>query len=211
MPRQNMRAKAKKVSTRTVRAAKRSTKTRAKRAKSGVKRHPAIRTRTARASHPDAIALLKQDHRELLPMLQALHDAPAGRRDRLLERIEHALRTHTRIEEETFYPAFRDVAATDDDRRLFHEALEEHHAADILLREVAAAVNQSDAFAGRAKVLKEIVRHHAEEEEREMFPRARRLFPSGELKRLGEEMQMRKRALSPGGGALAAVAALFSR
>lgn len=198
--------------------AKRATKTVAKRKASVTKRKPTVAKRKVtvrksitRSAPTDAIALLKHDHRQVLPLLRELKDAPPSRRERLLEQVEHALQTHTKIEEEIFYPAFRDVAANDEDRQMYEEALEEHHAVDVILREVSAAKNESEAFAGRAKVLKEMVEHHAEEEENEMFPRARQLFPASELKRLGDEMQARKRTLSQGSGPLAMVAALFSR
>jgi len=184
--------------------AKRATKTAAK-------RKPTVRKSVARLHPTDALALLKHDHRQVLPLLRALKDAPPSRRERLLEQVEHALQTHTKIEEEIFYPAFRDMAANDDDRQMYQEALEEHHAVDVILHEVSAGKHDSDVFSGRVKVLKEMVEHHAEEEESEMFPRARKLFPASELKRLGEEMQARKRSLAQGSGPLAAVAALFSR
>ena len=54
--------------------------------------------------------------------------------------------------------------------------MEEHHAADTILPDVAKAKSEADVFAARAKVLKEIVEHHAEEEETDMFPRARKLL-----------------------------------
>jgi hypothetical protein len=49
-------------------------------------------------------------------------------------------------------------------------------------------------FGGRAKVLKELVDHHADEEE-ELFRTARKLFSKDELKELGERMQQRKEEL----------------
>jgi hemerythrin-like domain-containing protein len=43
------------------------------------------------------------------------------------------------------------------------------------------SVRASEEFAAGAKVLKDLVEHHAEEEETEMFPRARKLMGRGEL------------------------------
>lgn len=175
----------------------------------------ARRPRTVRVTvgQSDAVALLKADHKELRHLLEQLKEADSpdsSRRAKLLERVEDALKTHTKIEEEIFYPAFRDAAATKKDRQLFFEAVEEHHAVDTILPEVASATNEPDVFAARAKVLKELVEHHAEEEETEMFPRARKLFPPSELRRLGAEMAARKRSLHRSTGPLGAVAQLFS-
>jgi len=193
---------------RAVRRAVRATRRTAKRAMST----PAARKRSAPVTgRTDAIALLKQDHREVLPMLDDLKRVSGGRRQQLLARVEHALQTHTKIEEEIFYPAFRDLAVTAADRRMFHEAREEHHAVDTVLREVSSASGEPDVFPARVKVLKEIVEHHAEEEEKCMFPRFRTLCPANERQRLGAEMRARKRSLAERTGAFAAVTSLFSR
>jgi len=185
-------------------AARRRSKPTAQRARRAT--HPAGAT----ARHADAIAVLKHDHAQLLPLLAELKETAGLRRKRLLEQVEELLKRHTSIEEEIFYPAFRDAAQTEEDRKQFHEATEEHHAADMVLREVAGA-SQDEVFAARAKVLHELVRHHAEEEEESMFPRARQLFPPAELKRLGDELRARKQTLAQRSGPLSAVAALFSR
>src|SRR5262245_59763836 len=189
-------------------AAKRVSR-RAQRAVMPTPRRP--RRTTARTAPADAVGLLKADHKELRRLLESLKEAPGdGRRERLLAQVEDALKTHTKIEEEIFYPAFRDVAVTKRDRQLFFEAIEEHHAVDTILPEVASVRAEPDVFAARAKVLKEIVEHHAEEEETEMFPRARKLLPASELRRLGTDMSERKRSLQRPSGALSAVTSLFS-
>jgi hemerythrin superfamily protein len=194
--------------TRTVtKAAKRATK-RVRRATSGTRRSAPARS----TGQQDAVALLRADHKELRRLLEELKGAQSSsdRRERLMARVEDALKAHTKIEEEIFYPAFRDAATTKKDRQLFHEAIEEHHAVDMIMPEVASAKGEADVFAARAKVLKELVEHHAEEEETDMFPRARKLFPPSELRRLGAEMAERKRTLRRPTGALGAVAQLFS-
>lgn len=184
-----------------------------KRVKRAVARASRPQTVRVTAGQADAVALLKADHKELRHLLEQLKEADSpdsSRRAKLLERVEDALKTHTKIEEEIFYPAFRDAAATKKDRQLFFEAVEEHHAVDTVLPEVASATNDPDVFAARAKVLKELVEHHAEEEETDMFPRARKLFPPSELRRLGAEMAARKRSLHRNTGPLGVVAQLFS-
>jgi hemerythrin-like domain-containing protein len=205
------------VASKRVRKAARSITRATTRASKQVKRAVTRASRPPRAravaGQADAVALLKADHREMRQLLEQLKgaDSPdSSRRAKLLERVEDALKTHTTIEEEIFYPAFRDAAATKKDRQLFFEAVEEHHAVDTILPEVARATNEPDVFVARAKVLKELVEHHAEEEETDMFPRARKLFPPSELRRLGAEMAARKRSLHRSSGPLGVVAQLFS-
>jgi hemerythrin superfamily protein len=185
----------------------------AKRATTGQARRKApISKGKSAAPASDAVAYLKADHRRIRRLLHALKAASApGQRERALTQVKEALAAHTKLEEEIFYPAFRNAAVTQRDRQLFHEATEEHYVVDRVLPEVAAALDHADVCAARAKVLTELVEHHAEEEETEMFRRARVLLPPTELRRLGAEMNERRRTLERGGGPFSAVAALFTR
>jgi hemerythrin-like domain-containing protein len=151
-----------------------------------------------RSQDKDAIAVLKADHqkvRGLLGQLEETTERGANRRQALLDRIEQELKIHTKIEEEIFYPAFREAARKQDDKKLYYEAVEEHHVVDMVLPEIKDTEPGSEEFAAKAKVLKDLVEHHAEEEESEMFPRARKLFDREELLRLGDELTQAKTAL----------------
>src|ERR1051325_4418874 len=145
-------------------------------------------SKTAKRSTPkDAVAILKEDHirvRKLLDQLAKTSEKAASKRTQLLASIEEGLETHTRIEEDVFYPAFRDAAERSEDRKLYYEAVEEHHVVDLVLPELKGTGTESEQFAAKAKVLKDVVEHHAEEEETEMFPRARTLMGREELERL---------------------------
>jgi len=149
----------------------------------------------------DAITLLKRDHkkvRELLGELEDTTDKAASKRAKLLASIEQELTVHTRIEEEIFYPAFRDAARKRDDGKLYFEAIEEHHVVDMVLPELKGTRVDSEQFAAKAKVLKDLVEHHAEEAAAEMFPRARQLMDREELLRLGGEMATAKESMARG-------------
>jgi len=144
----------------------------------------------------DAIQLLKADHAEMRELLGELESTTARalkkRRDLIVE-IEAKLKAHTTIEEEIFYPAFKRAGEKSDDDKMYFEALEEHRAAgDLVLPDLVKTDPGSEKFSGRAKVLKELVEHHADEEEKEMFPRAKKLLSKDELANLGERMEQRK-------------------
>jgi hemerythrin-like domain-containing protein len=153
---------------------------------------------SAKRAVPDAISLLKQDHvkvKQLLTRLDNTTERAAERRKQLLKEIEHELKMHTRIEEEIFYPAF-EKAVTAADGHMYYEALEEHHLVDIVLLEMKGKSVESDEFSAKAKVLKDLIEHHAiEEEEGEMFPIARKKIGAARLRELGTEMQARKKQL----------------
>jgi hypothetical protein len=47
-------------------------------------------------------------------------------------------------------------------------------------------------------VLRDIIEHHVEEEETQMFPKARKVIGNEELRALGQRIQMRRQALQSG-------------
>ena len=146
----------------------------------------------------DAIALLKQDHKLVKDLLEQLAESTTRavkKRSDLLRQIHANLKAHTTIEEEIFYPAFK-AAGKKEEEKMYFEALEEHRAAeDLVLPDLMKTNPATEQFSGRAKVLKELILHHAQEEEKEMFPAAKKLFDQAKLKALGEQMFQRKQEL----------------
>jgi hemerythrin superfamily protein len=147
----------------------------------------------------DAISLLKDDHKKVRTLLGELAETTGRaekKRTELLAKIARELEVHTAIEEEIFYPAFKKAGENSDDNKMFFEAMEEHRAAgDLVLPDLLKTGVTSDQFGGRAKVLKELVEHHADEEEKEMFPRARALMGKEALVELGDRLVARKQEL----------------
>ena len=147
----------------------------------------------------NAIELLKKDHETVRGLFRELKSTPkqsASRRFELLQQIAREVQVHSAIEEEIFYPAFKQVAGEGEKEAMYFEALEEHRAVgDLVLPDLMATDPETDRFSGRAKVLKEMIEHHAREEETEMFPAAEKLLGAQELERLGQALQSRKERL----------------
>jgi hemerythrin-like domain-containing protein len=146
----------------------------------------------------NAIELLKEDHLTLKKLLSDLTETtPRAEktRRRLLEEIDLYLSVHTQIEEEIFYPAF-EVADGAEHRRICYEAIEEHRAVDrLVFPDLKKTDPRSEQFSGRARVLKELVEHHADEEEQTMFEAAQKAMSVQQLIDLGERMRQRRREL----------------
>lgn len=146
----------------------------------------------------NAIELLKADHkkvRELLSQLVETTTRAEKKRRELLVKIEQELEVHTHIEEEIFYPAFK-AAGNAEHKKMYFEAMEEHRAVDeLVLPDLKKTEPGSEKFSGRAKVLKELIEHHADEEEQEMFKLARKAMSGEQLKELGEQMETRKQEM----------------
>ena len=150
-----------------------------------------------RRAQKDAIALLKADHREVEGWFaQFERTRKKDRKEQLAGKICDALKVHTTIEEEIFYPAF--LAATDE-KDMHHEAEVEHEGAKKLIAEIEAADPDDDYYDAKVKVLSEMIKHHVKEEEKPggMFAEARK--SEMDLDDLGERMRQRKSELQNGG------------
>lgn len=152
--------------------------------------------KTKKNAPADAIALLKGDHKKVRALLATLEKTDsAARRTKLLAQIAMAKTAHARVEEEIFYPAFKRRAEESEQLEMYFESLEEHELAETMLKKTLATNPSGEMFAARAKVLKDLIMHHAKEEEGQMFKAARELFDRDELRSLGEQIQRRKREL----------------
>jgi hemerythrin superfamily protein len=149
------------------------------------------KTGSRRASKSqDAIALLKADHRQVEQWFEQFEKARNDeRKQELATNICNALKVHTMIEEEIFYPAFLDAT---EDKELHHEAAVEHDGAKKLIAEIEASGPDDDYYDAKVKVLSEMIKHHVKEEEQPggMFAEARK--SDMDLVELGEQLATRK-------------------
>jgi hypothetical protein len=144
-------------------------------------------------SGSDAIGLLKADHR-LVKGWFARFDRTrsAPQKLQLAQKICQALKVHTTIEHEIFYPAFLEATGATDTH---HEAEVEHQAATRLVGEIEASEPKDEYYDAKVTVLSEMIKHHIKEEEGPggMFAQARK--SEMDLKALGAELKSRKQEL----------------
>jgi hemerythrin superfamily protein len=136
----------------------------------------------------DAVSVLKSQHREVESLFKRTLSSKAPRaRKQLTGEIARALAMHTKIEEEIFYPAVRGLG-TEPVQRLIDESLEEHHVVDLVLAELPRVSPQDKRFVAKVTVLSELVDHHVQEEEKDMFKRAHALG-TDRLQELGARLE----------------------
>jgi len=137
----------------------------------------------------DGLKLLKEDHDRFKKLLaegeETTERARVGR-SKLFEDLKRQVEIHERMEEEVLYPALK---AHPKAKEIVLEGYEEHHVADLILAEIAETDPSDERWAAKFKVLKESLEHHIEEEEGDMFPKARGIFDSDELEELGAAME----------------------
>lgn len=148
---------------------------------------------------PDAIELLEKDHETVKKLLQrgdgTTENAVKTRTD-LFTKIKKEMDVHEAIEEEIFYPALKKHPKA---KEIVLEGYEEHHVVDLIMGELGETAVEDEQWSAKFAVMKENIEHHIEEEEGDMFEKARSVFSSEELESLGQRMQERKKQLEAGG------------
>jgi hemerythrin HHE cation binding domain-containing protein len=140
----------------------------------------------------DALTMLEREHdtmRKLLTELEATTERGVKTRQELFARIKGDLTLHEVIEEEIFYPELKSHPKAED---IVLEGYEEHHVVDLLMGELESLDVDDETWGAKAKVMKENVEHHMEEEEGDMFRKARQVFDKAELEDLGQRMEQRR-------------------
>ena len=119
----------------------------------------------------------------------------------LFDKIADALAIHATIEERHFYPAVQDNAT----EGTLLESLEEHLAIKRVIADLLDLEADDPIFMAKAKVLKDEIEHHVQEEETGLFPKVERLFDEETLEALAEEMEDAANELQEDGNARAAI------
>ena len=112
-------------------------------------------------------------------------------KEQLAQKICAALKVHTQLEEEIFYPAAREATGDND---LLDEAMVEHAGAKNLIAEIEDMDPADDLYDAKVRVLGEQIRHHVEEEEEELFPEVEDL--DMDVAAVGEQLTARKAELT---------------
>jgi DUF438 domain-containing protein len=137
----------------------------------------------------DPIVLLEADHRRFEDLLKRGEDTTTRAvkgRTQLLRTLTAELNLHELIEEKVLYPALESHGQA---RDIVLEGYQEHHVADVLLKELHELAKDDEQWGAKFKVLKESIEHHIQEEERIMFPTARGVLDRDELRALGARMK----------------------
>ena len=151
----------------------------------------------AETSELDAIELLKNDHRkveDLFKEFEKLKDDDEEAAAVVIESACAELKIHDAIETEIFYPAVREQAKEEDVEDLLDEAEVEHEGVRQLIEKLSGMEPDDAKRKANFTVLMEYVKHHVGEEEKEMFPKVKKLKEL-DLATLGAEMSERKAEL----------------
>jgi iron-sulfur cluster repair protein YtfE (RIC family) len=140
----------------------------------------------------DAFTLLKADHKKVAGLMDKIEDTTERAiktREELFTELKTELDIHAQIEETILYPVLEKAKET---HEISLEAYEEHKVVKQLLSELASEPKDAEEWTAKFTVLKENVEHHVEEEEGEMFKKARRVLSEEEIAELGTRLEEAK-------------------
>ena len=128
---------------------------------------------------------LREDHdtqRTLLGLLIKTHGDSDGREE-LFEKVKKALTSHAAAEERALYIPMMELDMTQEKAR---HSVAEHHEIDELVEELEDTDFSSPGWLAAAKKLQELVTHHLDEEEQEVFQLAGRALSEDAKARLAD-------------------------
>ncbi len=144
----------------------------------------------------DAIDLLKSQHREVEKLFSKIEHAKGPReKEKLFGVLADSLAGHATIEEHQFYPAVR-AKRTED---ILLEALEEHVGIKRVIKDLMDIEADDPTFDAKIKVLSEQVEHHVGEEEKDLFPKVKKILSAEELDILAQNMTAEQSELEENG------------
>jgi hemerythrin superfamily protein len=132
-----------------------------------------------------ATSLLESQHRKVEALFKKLKSARSEPRA-VLEELANSLAAHMAIEQEIFYPRVKQVESD-----LIDESYEEHAVAELSLKRLLMTDPDENEFQARVTTLMELIQHHVEEEEKELFPKVEKALEEAELAQLGKAMKSR--------------------
>lgn len=134
--------------------------------------------------------LLRQDHDKVRDLFEQIEEDEEGEnREELFSGLRSELQEHLQLEEKFFYPV---LEQSDDTRDKALEAYEEHNVAKTVLGEFSNLDREDERWDAKIKVLREIVNHHLQEEEKNVFKLAKKALEQDQIKQITDQIRQQK-------------------
>jgi hemerythrin-like domain-containing protein len=140
----------------------------------------------------DVFELIESDHEKVKDILNKLQDTgerAAKTREKLLKELQEGLVPHMYAEENYFYQLVMDESG---ETEPLYEAIEEHRVAKLSLADLGKTGLEDPRWPAKLTVLKELIEHHIEEEEDQVFTLARNVIDDQRAQSVGERFQEMK-------------------
>lgn len=141
-----------------------------------------------------ATELLTTQHQEVNALFEQIEQAEGEAVRPLVEELVANIVAHSMIEKEIYYVAAAEVP---ENAKLLSESAEEHALVEFTMQKLLSAEPGDETFHARVTVLKELLQHHMQEEQEELFPRTEQAMAE-QMEELGQVMEQRFELLKAG-------------
>lgn len=142
----------------------------------------------------DIFTRIKTDHDTIRSLLDKTEKANGSGRA-VFEELQRELWAHSKVEEGVFYASLKKAKEAKSETV---EGLNEHHLINGLLDELNAMKTTDSGWKEKLQVLGELVRHHLDEEEEELFEEAKEVLDDDRAAELGGAYADRKKHIMAG-------------
>ncbi|MGZ7048974.1 MAG: hemerythrin domain-containing protein [Methanobacterium sp.] len=136
------------------------------------------------AEYRDMYDLLVSDHN----MVKGMINETLQKRDpsKFID-IKTSLEIHMMGEERFFYPRLREK-----DKETMDKSYQEHHVGKLVLHELKKLDKDDEHWMPKMKVLNDILNHHIDEEENQIFPESKRLLSAEQQDKIFNRLKQAK-------------------
>jgi hemerythrin-like domain-containing protein len=142
----------------------------------------------------DVFDIIREDHQAVQKILNDMQETSSRatqRRQEDVTKFTQLIEPHMMAEEEVFYPQARERGESKLREHVI-EAYDEHRIAKMVLAELQKMSPQDEAWLPKAKVLKDLIEHHIEEEEGELFEEARKALNQQQIQQITQQFHQTK-------------------
>ncbi|MBS4538622.1 hemerythrin domain-containing protein [Clostridium sp. D2Q-11] len=135
---------------------------------------------------------IKKEHDQYRDLLEELADTDrrhTNERKEKFEELRREVKAHHEAEEHTL---FERLQKEEEAKFEVLESIEEHHVLEDLLKKIEDTAEDDETWGPKLQVLKEILEHHMDEEEDEVFEKSKDLLSDDELESLREDFESKK-------------------
>jgi len=139
----------------------------------------------------DAFSILKKDHQKASALFEQIEsEDKVSDREALFNDLKEHLERHSELEEMVLYPMLEDKELTTD---LAEESYDDHEEMRDLLDHLDMLEKDDPEWISLFRQLRETVEHHVDEEESDLFPKARKALSRYELEDLSNQLLQKKK------------------
>jgi hemerythrin superfamily protein len=142
----------------------------------------------------DILDLIKKDHRKIETLFSAIETTDDTQKlYECFNQLYEEINLHAEVEEQTFYPAILEYCENTEE--VIDEAQNDHDEAKQLLEEIESLSPTSAEFKQKIRELKQVIQHHVQSEENQVFSSARQCITEEERSQLGSDFEAVKSQL----------------